>query len=316
MVCKKDESGRTKKGIMSAAAFFITISAFAIAHIFLVNNIRTRSVMSETLLSNRIYYIYDSIRSSAGRMIEVELGNITYLTTMNVSVEEGENSSYVEFTEKFPQDAGDFKADMSKYDDFAESYLNETNIDVDTDIDQIAERMEWEIEPYGIKYTHTDNWASGDKREFEIIPGEGADEITGYWLTIQLLNNWSVMPETEDWGPLKAGDLTINMTTISDGGTPMHSTEELVSRTDKSTFKIDCNLTDASGTYVGWVRSIISDEHESGLLFEMHLVNAMITTGLNLTDIPGSTKVHLPDGKINVMETLYNIEKNGTVDIV
>jgi hypothetical protein len=316
MGCNNGVDNRKKKGIMSAAAFFITISAFAIAHIFLVNNIRTRSVTSETLLSNRIFYIYDSIRSSAGRMIEVELGNITYLTTMNVSVEDGDNSSYVEFTEKFPQDATDFKADMSKYDDFAESYLNETNINVDTDIDQIAEKMEWEIEPYGIKYTHTDNWASGDKRQFEVIPEEGADDITGYWLTIQLLNNWSVMPETEAWGPLKAGDLIVNMTTISDGGSPMHSTEESVSRTEKSTFKIDCNLTNSSGTFIGWVRAIISDEYESGLLFQMHLVDALITTGLKLTDIPGSTRVHLPDGKINVMETLYNIEKNGTVDII
>jgi hypothetical protein len=305
-----------RKGLMSSVALFITISAFMIAHMFLVNNIRTRGLVSETLLSNRIFYIYDSIKSSATRLIEVELGDIGYLTTMNVSVEENGNSSYVEFTEKFPQDATDFKVDMSKYDAFAESYLNETNININTDIDQIGVKMEWDIEPYGIKYTHTDNWANGDKRQFEIIPGEGADDITGYWLTIQLLNNWSVMPETENWGPLKPGDLIVNMATISDGGSPMHSTEESVSRTEKSTFKIDANVTNASGTYVGWMRAIISDEHESGLLFEMHMVDALITTGLNMTDIPGSTIVRLPDGKINVMEALYNIEKNGTVDII
>jgi hypothetical protein len=205
---------------------------------------------------------------------------------------------------------------MAKYDDFAETYLNSTNVAINTSIDEVGRKMALEIEPYGILYTHTDPWGNGDKRQLEVIPGDGLDNLTGYYFTMQLLNNWSVMPERALWGPLKSGDLIVNITTISHNGTPIHTTEESVSRIEKSTFKVDANITNSSGYYEGWIRAIMSDEHDGGLLFEMHLVEGVLTTGLNMTEMPGATKVELPDGKINVMENLYNIQKNGTVLLV
>lgn len=301
------------KGIMSAAAFFITISIFLIAQIYLLNNIRTRTLTSDTLISNRVYYLYDSIRKSAADIIEVELGNITQAMTLNVTIDEQENFTYVNFTEKFPQDTSAFKKDMSKYDAFAENYLNESNLKINTSIDGLGGKMESVIYPYGIIYTHTDQWGNGDKREYEIIPGDGLDELNGYKLTVHLLDGWKVMPERAIWGPLKLGDLNFNMTVISTGGNPTYSTEQLVSRIQKSTFKIDANITNSSGYYEGWVRAIISDVNPGGLLFQMHMVHAIVSTGLNLTEVPGQTEVSFPEGKINVTETLYNIQKNGTV---
>lgn len=308
------EKRERMKGIMSAAMLFMTISTVLIAQVFLVSNERSRKLTSENLIADRIYYIYKSIEDSTTEIIEKELGNATEVITMNVTIDEQPDYSYVNFTEKFPQNVSEFNEDLDRYERFVEEYLNETNILVDTSISGLGGKMENIIEPYGISYTHVGPWGNGDKRQYEIIPGDGLDEINGYTLTIQLINGWEIMPERGEWAPLKSGDLKFNITIISYDGSPVYTTEEYVSRTLKSTFKIDSNTTQG-GYQEGWIRAIISDVNDGGMLFEMHLTEAVVSTGLNLTEIPGETRVELPDGKINVIENLYNIQKNGTVGI-
>jgi hypothetical protein len=303
-----------RKGIMSAMALFMMMGAFLIAHVLMVSNIRNRSLISGSLIADRIYYIYESIESSAARIIEIELGNSSKPLTMNVTVDEQPDYSYVTFTERLPQNVSGFNDDLARYERFAESYLNWTDIDVSTGISGLGGDMESVIEPYGITYTHVGPWGNGDKRQYEVIPGSGLGNLNGYTITVQLENGWRVVPSSATWGPLKAGDLLVNITTISSGGSPVHSTQQYVSRTDKSTFKVDTNKT-AGGYVEGWVRAIVSDEYDGGVLFEMHLTEAVVSTKLDLDDVPGETTVELPDGKINVVETQYNIEKNGTVGI-
>ena len=93
----------------------------------------------------------------------------------------------------------------------------------------------------------------------------------------------------------------------------VEATKLLLSRIEKSAFKIDANITNASGYYEGWVKGTISDVNPGGFLFQMHMVHGIVSTELNLTEIPGQTEVDFPDGKINVTETLYNIQKNSSV---
>ena len=305
----------SKKGIMSAGIFFLTITVFLVVHVFLTNSIRLRGLTSEELIADRVFYLYNSIEQSTREIIEKQLGNITENVTLNVTVDEEANQSTVTFTEKFPQNASKFKTDLGKYERFVETYLNETNILVDTSISGLGGEMEMEIEPYDIFYTHTEPWANGDKRQYEVKPGSDPNSlqnVASYTIIIQLINSWEVMPERAQWGPLKSGDLGFNMTVISYDGDPLYSTQEYVDRETKSEFKIDTNTTEGGYTE-GWVWADISDMYDSGLLFEMHLAEAVVTTKITLNEIPGETKVDLPDGKINVVETLYNIEKNGTV---
>jgi len=312
----KDES-TSGKGVMSAIAFFVTISALLIAHIFLISNVRTRSLTSENLIADRIYYIYGFIEHSVVEIIEEELGSIIESITMNVTVDEQQDFSYVTFTEKLPQNVSDFNEDLSKYEDFVENYLNETNIEIKTTISGLGGNMKNVIEPYGITYTHDIPWGNGDKRQYEVTPGENEsslDYVNAYTISVQLINGWEVMPERAQWGPKKDGDLKFNITIISYDGQPVYSTEEYLDRTDKSEFKIDTNTT-LGGYFEGWVRAVISDTYNSGLLFEMHLCEGIVSTELNLTDVPEETRIDLPGGKINVVETLYNIEKNGTVGL-
>ena len=49
--------------------------------------------------------------------------------------------------------------------------------------------------------------------------------------------------------------------------------------------------------------------------YEVKRAEMLVKTRLDLDDVPGMTSVHLLDGKINVKENLYNIEKNGTVGL-
>jgi len=270
----------------------------------------------QDILANRIYYKFLTIRDSVIEIIEEELGDVTIMMLLDITVDEQPDFSYVTFTERLPQDVGDFNEDLVRYEKFVETYLNETNVDIDTGIGGLGGRMRVEIEPYDIVYDHLPPWGDGDKRQYSVTPLDAEhslDKLNSYNVTVQFVEGWSIQPETAEWGPRKEGDLEVTIKTISDGGTPSYETTEYISRDRKSQFKID--TIDETGMHEGWVRVIISEDSPGLLLFEMHLSEAIVTTELKLTEIPGKTKVNFPDGQIKVIETKYIIEKNDTISL-
>lgn len=306
-----------RKGLMSAAVFYTAIGVFLLAHILLLANIRNRAVASESLISDRIYYVYEAVEYGAAEIIEEELGNETLNITMNVSVQENEDDSIVVFTEKLPQDVFEFKVDLNKYERFVETYVIEPEVAIDTSIGNLGGSMESIIEPYEIIYTHEHPWGDGTKRQFEIKPSEdnpdALDDVQEYRIFVQLIGNWEVKG-TGVWAPEKSGDLIVNITVLSTDGDPMYTTEDGYSRTTKSVFQLATEQADGGDT--GWISVEVSDAYDSGLEFEMHKCEGYVSTAINLTDIPGQTSVDYTEGKINVRENIYLIEKNGTVGLL
>lgn len=295
--------------IISPIVFLILISIFSIVYVSSMKTIELRDVVSQDILANRIYYKFLMISDSTVEIIEKELGDISKNVIFNSTVDEQPDFSYVTFTERLPQDVGDFNQDLVNYEKFVETYLNETNVVVDTGIGGLGGRMRAEIEPYGIVYDHIPPWG---QRQYDVTPNDSDDslgKLNSYNITVKLVNGWIVSPPGS-WSPKKKGDLQVTIKVISDGGTPIYETTDSMSRNTKSTFQIA-----TSGPQTGWIKVTISGDNPGGLLFEMHLAEAIVSTQLNLTEIPGETRVDLPDGKINVIESLYDIQKNDTVSL-
>ena len=310
----KMKGNKTKGMIMSIIAFLILASIFSIAYVFSSSNIQVREIVAQDILANRIYYKFLTISDSAIEIIVTELGDIAKIL-LNVSVDEQPDFSYVAITEKFPQNVTDFNEDLVRYEKFVEGYLNETNIEIDTGIGGLGGRMRIEIEPYGIVYDHIPPWG---QRQYSVTPANAnysLDKLNSYNFTVQLTDGWKAMPSKAVWGPKKAGDLKVSIRVVSDGGVPTYETTEYLSRTVKSAFQIGTNYTSQSTYREGWVRFIISEDSPGSVMFQMHQSQAIVTTALNLTDIPGKTRVNFPDGRINVIENKYIIQKNDTVSI-
>ncbi len=291
---------------MSYIAFLLLMSVFALSFVFSTKNIEIEDIASQDILSDRIYYKFKTIQDSVIDILEKEF-NSTYLT-LNVSVDEQPDFSYVEFQEKLPQTVSNFIEDLARYENFTEEYLTEKNIDVDTDIANIGNTMTLIIEPYNISYTHEQGFG---KRQYAIIPEDNENssgKINAYNITVQLLDGWQI--ESGQWGPLKNDGLKTTITFIDDSSS--YTTTEYLSKTQKSNFKMDVT----KDTFEGWVRIRVADTEPASLRLEMHLCEAIVTTELNLTDIPGKTKVDLLEGQINVIENLYNIQKNDLISVI
>lgn len=302
--------------IMSPIVFLIFISIFSIAYVFSMNTIQLRENVAQDILANRIYYKFLTISDSVEKIIEMELGDINKTFIFNTSVDEQPDFSYVNITEKWPQDKQDvsnLNQDLGIYENFTKEYLNETNVVVDTDISSLGQKMRVAIEPYGIVFDQLD-WGTNN-RQFWITSNNltnGLDELNSYTLSIQLTNGETVASDVfknYKCNPEKSGDLKVTFIVISYGGTPMSTTTKYLSR-EKST----CYIATSNGTI-----SVTIDPpswHNPGsMMFDLTSTDAIVTVSLNLTDIPGKTELDLPDGKINVIESLYSIQKNDTVHI-
>ncbi len=291
---------------MSYIAFLLLMSIFTLSFVFSIKNTEMEDMTSQDILSDRIYYKFKTIQDSVTDILEKEF-NSTSLT-LNISVDEQPNFSYVEFQEKLPQNVSNFIEDLARYENFTEEYLPEKNIDVDTYIANIGNTMTLIIEPYNISYTHEDGFG---KRQYAVVPANNENssgKINAYNITVQLLNGWQIA--SGEWGPLKNDGLKTTITFIDNSSS--FTTTEYLARDKKSNFKMDVT----KDTLEGWIRIRIADSEPASLRLEMHLCEAIVTTELNLTDIPGKTKVDLLEGQINVIENLYNIQKNNTINVI
>jgi len=291
---------------MSYIAFLLLMSIFTLSFVFSIKNTEMEDMTSQDILSDRIYYKFKTIQDSVTDILEKEF-NSTSLT-LNISVDEQPNFSYVEFQEKLPQNVSNFIEDLARYANFTEEYLPEKNIDVDTYIANIGNTMTLIIEPYNISYTHEDGFG---KRQYAVVPANNENssgKINAYNITVQLLNGWQIA--SGEWGPLKNDGLKTTITFIDNSSS--FTTTEYLARDKKSNFKMDVT----KDTLEGWIRIRIADSEPASLRLEMHLCEAIVTTELNLTDIPGKTKVDLLEGQINVIENLYNIQKNNTINVI
>lgn len=301
---------KNKGAVMSSIAFLVLASLLSLAYLYSSSSISIRSLVTQNLIANKIYYNFHAILRGTIRIIEEELGGVTNPEIqLNISVDEQPDYSYVSVTEKIPQEMVSlqgFRDDLGKYEQFVETYMPESNVEIDTGISALGESMTLVIEPYDILYTHE----RFGQREFFVIPENTENslgKVNGYDFTIKFLGAWR-LTSPGAWGPFKSGDLRISVSATDEFGTYTYETTEYVSRTEASQLKID-----ASGPTGGYVRVRIGYAAPGAVTLEVHEAEITITTSLNLTDIPGRTEVDLPDGKINVVETLYNIEKNDTV---
>lgn len=291
---------------MSYIAFLLLMSVFALSFIFSTKNIEMEDIASQNILSDRIYYKFKTIQDSVIDILEKELNMSSFV--LNVSIDEQPDFSYVSFQEKLPQDVSNFIEDLARYENFTEEYLTEKNIDIDADIANIGNTMTLIIEPYNISYTHEDRFG---KRQYAVIPENSENssgKINAYNITVELLDGWQIASGA--WGPLKNDGLKTTITFIDDSSS--FTTTEYLSKTQKSNFKMDVT----KDTLEGWIRIRVSDSEPASLRLEMHLCEAIVTTELNLTDIPGKTKVDLLEGQINVIENLYNIQKSDTINVI
>jgi len=289
--------------VMSIIALLVSISIISLSYIVATQKLDIIEVVSRDILAKRIYYKFQTVSDSVVKIIGVE-GNL--IVTMNVTIDEQTDYSYVNFTEKLPQDVDNFNEDLARYERFAETYLPEKNIEVEVNVAGIGGKMTLVVEPYNITYDHEEF----GKRQVTVIPEDNDSSLgnlNSYTINVQLLNGWGAMSETAEWAPKKNGDLKVSITI--DG----YETTEFLDRYRKSAFMINTNATIGETYYEGWIRARISEDISGSLVFEMHLCEAMVTTGLNLTEMEGKTRVNMPDGKINITETLYEIEKSSTV---
>lgn len=309
-ICKSDR--KTSKGaIMSSIAFLVLISLLSLVYMYSSSSTKLRSLVAQDLISNRIYYNFQTINYATRRIIEEELGGVANpLNKLNVTIDEQPDYSYVTFTERLPQAVANLNEDLLRYEEFVETYLPEGNIEIDTSIAGLGGSMTLVIEPYNIVYTHN----QFGQRQYYVIPENTEDslgKLNSYNLTIQLIEGWNITYEGNwGWGPLKSGDLRVTILTMDEAGSS-YETTEYISRSMGSQFKINA----IKGGFEGYVRARFNFDGPGVLTVEAHLTESIVSTELNLTDVPGRTWVDLVDGKINVIETLYYIEKNDTVQL-
>ena len=180
--------------VISLIAMLVSISIFSLFYLVASQALDTSEIVSRDIIAKRIYYKFQTISDSANEIIEKELADL-YKLTMDVTVDEQPDYSYVTFTEKLPQeleDVDDFKEDLRRYERFAEAYLPEKNIAVETKVADIGEYMCFLIEPYNITYNHTEGFG---QRQVLIKPENEdlLDNLNGYTINIKLEEPWNVL---------------------------------------------------------------------------------------------------------------------------
>jgi len=291
---------------MSPIVFLIFISMFSIAYIFSMNTIQLRENVAQDILANRIYYKFLTISDSVVEIIEKELGGISSVAGLNVTVDEQPDFSYVTIVERLPHGVEEFNEDLANYENFVEKYLNETNVKIDTGIGGLGGSMRIEIEPYNIVYDHPLGFG---QKEVEITPEE-TSTLNAYDMTFKLIDA-NITSTPSFGGPgCSGGSLRWNVTVIGDSS--VYGPVIKYIKPDKMCkLQVDATCNQPAFKVTNKQNTQVND----GDLFVEVLPGCTIisTISLNLTDVPGKTEVNLPDGQINVIETLYNIQKNDTV---
>ncbi|MBI4009609.1 MAG: hypothetical protein HY361_00235 [Candidatus Aenigmarchaeota archaeon] len=309
---------------MKGLVFTITLMFFAIT--LLTFTFLYKQSLSEfngqiikNSLIDRVYYKYQSIQNDLRRL----LGGTVNVGGVNVTVEENNNLTVVNFTEVLPRRPGtsDFSKDLDNYEKFAEAKLNETNLLIDLNVIDLK-CLPFIIEPYNIRIIHIpDTDCTHASAQTEVIINASSS-----W---QYLKNYTFIFRPD--GNIAGADITgwsgggcnkpgLGLNIIFIGKDTIRGPFSTTTSYDKiCKFNMDeiaCPGASNKG-YVHVVHNQNSQDADKGIIdIQVHPnCNITSTVSLNLTDIPGTTSVSLPTQIIKIKETLYEIEKNDTIYI-
>jgi len=304
------------KGFVSTLAILlIFLVVFFLASNFSAKTSEFLDITIKNLILDKVYNTFASIEYGV-QLILAEEANIG---GVNVTIEEN-NFNIVNFSEILPRrpTVSDFSKDLDRFEKFAETKLNETNLVVDLNFTDLK-CLPLVISPYNISYTHipTDCMQAPAQTEVVIDPQNSWQYLNSY-TTLFKPNGQVAAADITGWsGPgCNKGTLRLGIAVIgTDTTLGPYSTTTLYDKMCK--FNIDNMACPGGFGFIHVIHNQNSKEEDRGVLsIEVHPncnINSIVS--LNLTDIPGKVKVSFPPQSIKVKETLYQIEKNDTVYI-
>lgn len=280
--------------------FGITLS---LSFLFASRSLEFSRALDKNLVSDRVYYKFDSISSDLLRIVRQIYG-------LNVSVEEND-FTIVTFQEELPKSWSeyfDFLSALTLFKSFSETYT-ETNLVTSVNTTDLIAKMPLVVLPYNISYEHkniveTLSWSWGNLGdEYLKITPINVNLLKSYDISLRLVGEKKKDITTSLTGECEVGNLRWNITTVADDGSITNITyidpEE------------DCSFIVYRGT--GKFVNFTNNENIPGeLIVRIKVLKPIFNISLNLTDIPGKTEVSLPPQIIQIKETLYQIEKNDT----
>jgi len=305
-----------KKGLVSSLIIlFSFLSILTLAIVFSNRISETSDLVSKSFIFDRVFYKFASIEEA---LIKLLKGLSSSFGGINVTIEtDGFNK--VTIDEVLPRNTSAFKTEVDKFERFAETKMNETNLFVDLNVkDFICGNIV--IQPYGINYTHYPTDCENQPAQTRVVidPISSWSNVTGYELTFMPSGNISGAT-FEGWnGPgCSKGSLELNITVIGKDATNGPNVN-FADYAKMCRFNVD-NITCLGGLgFIHVIHNQNSRDEDKAVLDIQIQPNCNVTTriALNLTKTQGRPEVTFPNTQIiKVKETLYEIEKNSSIRI-
>ena len=304
------------KGIMSSMiVLFAFLSTLMTVIVFSSSVQDGRDIVNLNAVGDRVFYKFAAIEYSITRIIENDLNNI-----FSVELKEGA-FNLVTLNIILPSSSGNFTTDLSSYEKFAESYLNQTNLAVDLDLSDVSNCLPINVLPYNISYGTLDSSQTNcgfgtGQRDLKIIPnGVSASYLNGYDMTV-VTGITKIDSSSASWTPPNActgGTLNWSVRVVGNGSSygPVWN---MVDSDGKCVFRIEENVT---GNKIVQINNKPNNQDldETMVVTVQPGFNITFAVTLNLTDIPGKLRVGLAPQSLKVRETLFKMERNDTVMI-
>ena len=299
------------KGIMASVIVLLAfLSALLVAIAFAEDIQQNYDVVSVNAVNDRIFYKFSAIENSIIEIIENDLENLVRLDVRE------DNNSYVTINFTLPSRSDNFVSDLLDYESFAEIELNETTLFIDLELDEVRNCFPLTVWPYNISYGTEDGLGScgfgNDETTVRAVPNDDPSEVLGYYSIVSLIGS-DLNVGSASWTPaIDCTGGTLNWTiSVTNSTTNYGPISNMIDPAGSCVFTID----DVAST------QILSIENKPGgsdpdatLEFTLEPgFNASYSVTMELLERSGKTYIGLPPQSINLRETLFQIEKNGTV---
>ena len=304
------------KGIMSSIiVLFAFLSTLLVVMVFSSSVQESRDIVNLAAVGDRVFYKFAAIEYSINRIIEKDLDH-----TFNVKLKEGA-FNLVTLNITIPSSPGNFTTDLSNYERFAESYLNQTNLVVDLNLTAVSNCLPINILPYNISYGTLDGsltncgFGTGQRDLKIILNGDSPSYLNGYDMVIST-GKTKIDTSSASWTPpntCTGGTLNWSVSVMGNGSSygPVWN---MIDSDGKCVFRINENVT---GNKIVQVNNKPNnqDPNETMVVTVQPGFSIAFVVTLNLTDIPGKLRVGLAPQSLKVRETLFKMERNDTVMI-